>query len=193
MAAADAGSVHSEEAFVEADLSKDEVVNKYRQAADIVNAAIQAVLKRCVPGADVLETCTLGDKLITLQVSPRWLPVACSGAAIACAAGRPWLAGSSVFNCRRAMAGNRGSSGSVASPRRHAREGDGAPLLINAEAHFGSSAGPCPGMGMGSRAGRPGTEGQGLPGRAARPAPAPPRLPGRVTASSCGGWRCHVC
>ncbi|KAA0167989.1 hypothetical protein FNF27_07236 [Cafeteria roenbergensis] len=67
MAAADAGSVHSEEAFVEADLSKDEVVNKYRQAADIVNAAIQAVLKRCVPGADVLETCTLGDKLITLQ------------------------------------------------------------------------------------------------------------------------------
>ncbi len=76
MAAADAGSVHSEEAFVEADLSKDEVVNKYRQAADIVNAAIQAVLKRCVPGADVLETCTLGDKLITLQVSPCGRPAA---------------------------------------------------------------------------------------------------------------------
>lgn len=93
MAAADAGSVHSEEAFVEADLSKDEVVNKYRQAADIVNAAIQAVLKRCVPGADVLETCTLGDKLITLQVSPQCGHGACGDPATAYGAGRSWLAG----------------------------------------------------------------------------------------------------
>jgi len=68
MAAAAADAVSDDE-FEVSDLSKDEVVNKYRQAADLVNDALMAVLKRCVPGADVLETCTLGDKIIQLQVS----------------------------------------------------------------------------------------------------------------------------
>jgi methionine aminopeptidase len=61
----------ADDGFVEADLSKDDVVSKYRQAADITNAAIQAVLKRCVAGADVLELCILGDRLIDAQVSTK--------------------------------------------------------------------------------------------------------------------------
>jgi hypothetical protein len=56
------------EDFEEADLSKDEVVSKYRQAADIVNLAMKGVLSRCVPGADVFDLCSLGDKLVEAQV-----------------------------------------------------------------------------------------------------------------------------
>lgn len=69
-AAADASERDAaDDGYIEADLSKDDVVSKYRQAADIVNNAIKGVLKRCVPGADVLELCILGDKLIDMQVS----------------------------------------------------------------------------------------------------------------------------
>lgn len=66
------------------DLSRPEVVSKYRDASNIVNTSLQAVLKRSVPGADIMELCILGDKLIDTQVrsslcpSRLWLELACA-------------------------------------------------------------------------------------------------------------------
>eukprot|EP00920_Eleutheroschizon_duboscqi_P035867 GHVT01086802.1.p1 GENE.GHVT01086802.1~~GHVT01086802.1.p1 ORF type:complete len:394 (-),score=48.21 GHVT01086802.1:1296-2477(-) len=46
------------------DLSSSDVTTKYRVAGDVTNAALAAVVAACVPGADVLQLCQLGDKTI---------------------------------------------------------------------------------------------------------------------------------
>lgn len=51
------------------DISRPEVVTKYKTAADIVNAALSRVIAACAPGKNVLEICTLGDATITEATS----------------------------------------------------------------------------------------------------------------------------
>lgn len=46
------------------DLSNDQVVEKYKIAADIANRVMLAILQAIVPNANVVEACALGDKLI---------------------------------------------------------------------------------------------------------------------------------
>ncbi|KAI9008521.1 proliferation-associated protein 2G4-like protein [Hyaloraphidium curvatum] len=55
----------AEEAEEEKSFLEDQnIVTKYKTAADITNKAIKAVLDGCVEGAKVLELCQLGDKTI---------------------------------------------------------------------------------------------------------------------------------
>lgn len=58
----------NEEDTVE-DLSNPDVVTKYRQAGDITNAALAAVIEKCVPGALIVELCETGDKFMDDAVS----------------------------------------------------------------------------------------------------------------------------
>jgi len=46
------------------DLSNPDVTTKYRAAADIVNKALQKVVDACVPDADVVILCEMGDKIM---------------------------------------------------------------------------------------------------------------------------------
>lgn len=46
------------------DLSNADVTTKYRSAGDIVNKALQFVIKQCVPDADIYTICESGDKFI---------------------------------------------------------------------------------------------------------------------------------
>ncbi|KAL0487233.1 metallopeptidase family M24 protein [Acrasis kona] len=46
-------------------LDNESVLQKYRLAAEVVNAAIAYLQKECVPGKRVVEICELGDKFIT--------------------------------------------------------------------------------------------------------------------------------
>jgi len=46
------------------DLNNPDVTTKYRTAGDIVNSALEAVVAKCVEGADIIDLCSLGDKLI---------------------------------------------------------------------------------------------------------------------------------
>ena len=46
------------------DLSSSDVCTKYRKAAEIANAALEAVIALCVEGADVVEVCRAGDALV---------------------------------------------------------------------------------------------------------------------------------
>ncbi|KAJ6803488.1 ERBB-3 BINDING PROTEIN 1-like [Iris pallida] len=48
----------------ELDLSSPDVVTKYKSAADIVNRALQLVLKECKPKAKVVDICEKGDAFI---------------------------------------------------------------------------------------------------------------------------------
>lgn len=47
------------------DIRNADVVTKYRLAADIVNDAINQIVKAAVPGARVYDLCVLGDRVIT--------------------------------------------------------------------------------------------------------------------------------
>lgn len=47
------------------DLSSSDVCTKYRKAAEIANAALEAVAALCVADADVVELCAAGDAAIT--------------------------------------------------------------------------------------------------------------------------------
>jgi curved DNA binding protein len=56
-----ADSDHEEEVL---DLSKSDVVTKYKAAAEITNGALAAVIAALKPGAKIVDICTLGDKHI---------------------------------------------------------------------------------------------------------------------------------
>lgn len=47
-----------------ADLSNPDVTTKYRAAGDIVNKALQEVIKGCIADADIATLCELGDKIL---------------------------------------------------------------------------------------------------------------------------------
>lgn len=49
---------------VEKGLTNPNVVSKYREAANIVNRALQALAPQCLPGADITTLCNSGDQLI---------------------------------------------------------------------------------------------------------------------------------
>jgi len=51
------------------DLSKPDVTQKHRAAADVANAAMEAVIKACVDGADIANICRLGDSFIEEKIS----------------------------------------------------------------------------------------------------------------------------
>ncbi|XP_039013259.1 ERBB-3 BINDING PROTEIN 1-like [Hibiscus syriacus] len=51
----------------ELDLTSSEVVTKYKGAAEIVNKALQLVLKECKPRAKILDICEKGDSFIREQ------------------------------------------------------------------------------------------------------------------------------
>lgn len=57
-------SDHGSEAEEIADLSNPDVTTKYRTAGEIVQKALQKVVEACVPDADIIEICTLGDKIL---------------------------------------------------------------------------------------------------------------------------------
>lgn len=63
-AAASSSSSSSEEAQNEVQLNDANVLTKYKTAANIVNAALQLVIKASVAGAKIVELCTLGDKFV---------------------------------------------------------------------------------------------------------------------------------
>eukprot|EP00930_Biecheleria_cincta_P066175 TRINITY_DN521_c0_g3_i1.p1 TRINITY_DN521_c0_g3~~TRINITY_DN521_c0_g3_i1.p1 ORF type:complete len:386 (+),score=117.12 TRINITY_DN521_c0_g3_i1:53-1210(+) len=46
------------------DLSNPDVTTKYRSAGDIVNKALQKVIEACVPDADIVTLCEMGDKIM---------------------------------------------------------------------------------------------------------------------------------
>jgi len=46
------------------DLSNPDVTTKYQAAAGIVNKALQKVAEACVPDADILNLCEMGDKIM---------------------------------------------------------------------------------------------------------------------------------
>ncbi|CAE8723193.1 unnamed protein product [Polarella glacialis] len=46
------------------DLSNPDVTTKYQAAAGIVNKALQKVLEACVPDADIITLCELGDRIM---------------------------------------------------------------------------------------------------------------------------------
>eukprot|EP01088_Endostelium_zonatum_P015789 TRINITY_DN400_c0_g3_i2.p1 TRINITY_DN400_c0_g3~~TRINITY_DN400_c0_g3_i2.p1 ORF type:complete len:382 (+),score=114.21 TRINITY_DN400_c0_g3_i2:145-1290(+) len=54
----------SEEEQQELDHRSEEVAEKYQAAADIVNAAMSAVIEAVKPGAKIVDVCTVGDKYI---------------------------------------------------------------------------------------------------------------------------------
>eukprot|EP00029_Vermamoeba_vermiformis_P014613 TRINITY_DN9723_c0_g1_i1.p1 TRINITY_DN9723_c0_g1~~TRINITY_DN9723_c0_g1_i1.p1 ORF type:complete len:393 (-),score=148.12 TRINITY_DN9723_c0_g1_i1:85-1263(-) len=54
------------------DLSRPEVVDKYRAASEIANAVMLQVLAACTPERRVVEVCALGDKLIDEALSKTW-------------------------------------------------------------------------------------------------------------------------
>lgn len=47
-----------------ADLSNPDVTTKYRCAGEIVNKALQKVIEACVPDADIVALCEMGDKIM---------------------------------------------------------------------------------------------------------------------------------
>ncbi|MBA0551531.1 hypothetical protein Golob_022410, partial [Gossypium lobatum] len=51
----------------ELDLSSSEVVTKYKGAAEIVNKALQLVVKECKPKAKIVDICEMGDAFIREQ------------------------------------------------------------------------------------------------------------------------------
>ncbi|XWS59978.1 hypothetical protein CRYUN_Cryun08bG0168500 [Craigia yunnanensis] len=51
----------------ELDLTSPEVVNKYKSAAEIVNKALQLVVKECKPKAKIVDICEKGDVFIREQ------------------------------------------------------------------------------------------------------------------------------
>tara|TARA_R110002050_G_scaffold58360_1_gene131156 strand:- start:2547 stop:3149 length:603 start_codon:yes stop_codon:yes gene_type:complete len=53
----------------EGSLSNPEVVDKYKTAASIANAAILRVVSECRPGVRIVELCALGDQIINEAVS----------------------------------------------------------------------------------------------------------------------------
>jgi methionine aminopeptidase len=48
----------------ELDLSSQDVVTKYKCAAEIANKALQTVVSDCKPGVKVVDLCEKGDALI---------------------------------------------------------------------------------------------------------------------------------
>jgi len=46
------------------DLSNPDVTTKYRAAGDIVNKALQKIVEACVPDADIVMLCEMGDKIM---------------------------------------------------------------------------------------------------------------------------------
>ena len=48
----------------ETSIASDQVVNKYKVAADITNAALKEVIEALEPGKNTLDLCKLGDKKI---------------------------------------------------------------------------------------------------------------------------------
>ncbi|CEL99403.1 unnamed protein product [Vitrella brassicaformis CCMP3155] len=54
----------ADEAPEDTSLANPDVTTKYRTVGDIVNAALESVVSKCVEGADVLELCRLGDSFI---------------------------------------------------------------------------------------------------------------------------------
>ncbi|XP_052174268.1 ERBB-3 BINDING PROTEIN 1-like [Diospyros lotus] len=53
----------------ELDLSSPEVVTKYKNAAEIVNRALQLVISECKPKAKIVDICEKGDSFIREQTS----------------------------------------------------------------------------------------------------------------------------
>ncbi|GKV22013.1 hypothetical protein SLEP1_g31919 [Rubroshorea leprosula] len=51
----------------ELDLTSPEVVTKYKSAAEIVNKALQLVIKECKPKAKIVDICEMGDAFIREQ------------------------------------------------------------------------------------------------------------------------------
>lgn len=51
----------------ELDLSSNEVVTKYKTAAEIINKALKLVLSECKPKAKIVDICEKGDNFITEQ------------------------------------------------------------------------------------------------------------------------------
>lgn len=54
----------SNESFIE----KPAILDKYKAAAQVTNLALQKVLEKCVPGADIAELCEFGDNFILEEV-----------------------------------------------------------------------------------------------------------------------------
>ncbi|XP_022931885.1 ERBB-3 BINDING PROTEIN 1-like [Cucurbita moschata] len=52
---------------VELDLSSPDVVTKYKNAAEIINKALQLVLSECKPKAKIVDVCEIGDSFIREQ------------------------------------------------------------------------------------------------------------------------------
>ncbi|KAF8398225.1 hypothetical protein HHK36_017151 [Tetracentron sinense] len=52
----------------ELDLTSPEVVTKYKNAAEIINKALQLVLSECKPKAKITNICEKGDAFITEEV-----------------------------------------------------------------------------------------------------------------------------
>uniref|UniRef100_A0A7S2UWR2 Peptidase M24 domain-containing protein n=1 Tax=Fibrocapsa japonica TaxID=94617 RepID=A0A7S2UWR2_9STRA len=50
------------------DLSNSDVTTKYREAAKIVDLALQGVLTQCTPGARIIDICKFGDSVINQRV-----------------------------------------------------------------------------------------------------------------------------
>jgi len=59
----------TEKEEVVTDLNNPDVTTKYRTVGDIVNAALDAVVQKCVAGADICELCKLGDQIIQDKTS----------------------------------------------------------------------------------------------------------------------------
>lgn len=53
----------------ETTIANDLVVTKYKNAAEIVNKALKAVVEKCVQDASVMELCELGDNIIITDTS----------------------------------------------------------------------------------------------------------------------------
>ena len=49
---------------VETSITHSDVVTKYTVAADITNRTLTTLIPLCIPGANILNLCKLGDKLI---------------------------------------------------------------------------------------------------------------------------------
>ena len=62
-------SNHGSEPKEDITIASDAVVNKYKVAGEIANAALEAVLKEVKAGASTLKLCHLGDKIIAEKTS----------------------------------------------------------------------------------------------------------------------------
>eukprot|EP00921_Rhytidocystis_pertsovi_P022634 GHVQ01036131.1.p1 GENE.GHVQ01036131.1~~GHVQ01036131.1.p1 ORF type:complete len:413 (-),score=77.29 GHVQ01036131.1:167-1405(-) len=51
------------------DLSDTNVTTKYRTAGKILNQALEAVMKKCEEGVDILQLCSVGDSIITEETT----------------------------------------------------------------------------------------------------------------------------